>query len=104
MRSRGITPFLFTTGGGLVARNSGLTEFNQSPPDLPDRVLPGVPRPFEGGQRDGQDPSREEFQQDMRDTQEQGPAAYALPRAALIVAQAQLFDFVEVDFNLAATR
>src|SRR5262249_58470808 len=40
----------------------------------------------------------------MGNTQKQGPAARALTRASVIVAQAEFFDFVEVDFNLATAR
>src|SRR5262249_35079774 len=40
----------------------------------------------------------------MSNTQKQGPAARALTRASVIVAQAEFFDFVEVDFNLATAR
>ena len=40
----------------------------------------------------------------MRHTQKQRPTAYALARAALIVAQPQFFDLIEVNFNLAAPR
>jgi hypothetical protein len=57
---------------------------------------------MEGRQWDRQDVGREEFEQDVRNTQEQGPAPPALARASVIVPQPQLFDFVEVDFNLEA--
>ena len=51
-----------------------------------------------------QDAGRKKFEQHVRDTQEQRPAAHALARAPVIVAQPQLFDFVEVNFNLKAAR
>jgi hypothetical protein len=40
----------------------------------------------------------------MRHTQEQGPAAHALSRTALIVAQAQFFDLIKIAFDLEAAR
>src|SRR5215204_7070197 len=94
--------FLLTTGAGLSARNSGATEFNQAAAHLAHRVFAGVPRPVEGGQGDRQDPGRKELQQHMSDTQEQGPAAHALARTALIVPEPQLFNLVEIDLNLEA--
>ena len=39
----------------------------------------------------------------MSDAQEDRPAAYAFATAALIMPQAQLFDLVEVDFDLLAS-
>lgn len=38
----------------------------------------------------------------MRDTQKQRPAADAAPRTPVILPQPQLFDFVEVEFDLEA--
>src|ERR1700751_3330376 len=40
----------------------------------------------------------------MGDTQKERPAGGALSPATLIVTQAQFFDFIEVDFDLAAAR
>jgi hypothetical protein len=40
----------------------------------------------------------------MGNTQKERLAAHALPRATLIVAQAQLLDFIEIDFDLEAAR
>src|SRR5262245_10695980 len=99
---RGLSEFVSRKGNGLVARNSGTAEFSQAAAHLTQGMLPWIPRPIERGQRDGHDAGREELEQQMRHTQEQGPAPDALPRAALIVAQPQLFDFVEVDLNLKA--
>src|SRR5713101_1359580 len=99
---RSLSEFLLTNGTGLIARNSRAAEFNQAPPHLSHGVLAGVPRPVEFRQRDGQNPGGKELQQHLGDTQEQRPAPDALARAALIVAQAQFFDLIEVDFYLAA--
>jgi hypothetical protein len=101
---RGLSKLLYTCGERHVARNSWVAELNQAATHLAYRVLAGIPRPIEVGQRNHQGPGCEEFEQYMSETQEQGPATHALARASLIVSQSQLFNFVEVDFNLEATR
>src|SRR5262249_49901059 len=102
--SGGLSEFLLTEGAKLLARNSRAAEFPQAAADLAAGVLTWIPRPVARRQRDRQDTGSQELQQHMSEAQEQGPAAYALARAALIVPQPQFFDFIEVDFNLAATR
>src|SRR5262247_1827005 len=95
--SGGVSEFLLTNGTELIARNSRAAELPQAAAHLPHSVLTGIPRPVEGRQREGEDLSRQELQQQMGDTQKERPAAHALSRAPLIVSQAQLFDFSEVD-------
>jgi len=102
--SGGVSEFLLTIGTELIARNLRAAELPQASAHLPHSVLAGIPRPVEGRQRDGEDLSREELQQQMGDAQKERPAAHALSRAPLIVPQAQFFDFIEVDFDLAAAR
>src|SRR5918996_6345112 len=102
--SSGVSEFLLTNGTELIARNSRAAELPQAAAHLPHGVLAGIPRPVEGRQRDGEDISREELQQQMGDTQKERPATHALSRATLIVPQAQFFDFIEVDLDLAAAR
>src|ERR671924_1316536 len=98
--SGSFSEFLLTSRAGLIARNSGATEFNQTTAHLAHGVLALIPRPIKSRQRDGQDPRGKELEQQMRNTQKQWPAAHALARAAQIVPQPQFFDFVEVDFDL----
>ena len=102
--SGGVSEFLLTNGTELIARNSRAAELPQAAAHLPHGVLTGIPRPVEGRQRDGEDISREELQPQMGDTPKERPAADALARATLRVTQAQFFDFLEVDFDLAAPR
>jgi hypothetical protein len=102
--SSGVSEFLLTNGTELIAKNSRAAELPQASAHLPHGVLTGIPRPVEGRQRDGGDISCEELQQRMGDTQKERPAADALSRATLIVTQTQFFDFIEVDFDLAAAH
>src|ERR1700758_60839 len=102
--SSGICEFLLMNGTELIARNSRAAELPQAAAHLPHGVLTGIPRPVESRQRDGEDISGEELQQQMGDTQKERPAADALSRTTLIVTQAQFFDFIEVEFDLAAAR
>src|SRR5256885_1266436 len=95
--SRSLSEFLGTIGAGLLARNSGTTEFNQAATHLAHRVLAGIPRPVESRQGDGHNTRSQELEQQVGDTQKQRPAAHALSRAPLIVAQAQFFKLIEVD-------
>src|ERR1700746_3713543 len=104
LASSGICEFLLTNGTELIARNSRAAELPQASAPLPHGVLMGIPRPVEGRQRDGEDISGEELQQQMGDTQKKRPAADAVSAGTLIVTQAQFFDFIEVDFDLAAAR
>jgi hypothetical protein len=99
---RGISKYLLTNGVGLITRNAWGAEINQASRQLSHGVLAGVPRPVERGQGDGQDPCGEEVQQQVSNTHHQWPTPDPLPRAALIMAQAQFFDLVEVDFDLEA--
>jgi len=100
--SRSLSEFLLTSGAGLFARNSRAAELNQAAAHLAHGIFPWIPRPIEVRQGGRQDPGGEELEQQMGHTQQERPATDAVAGAALIVAQPQLFDLVEVDLNLKA--
>jgi len=79
-----------------------MAEGNQAATHLPHSILSLIPRPLKVRQREGQDPGSEELEQEMGYTQEERPAPHSLARAALIVPKPQLFDLIDIDFNLEA--
>jgi hypothetical protein len=97
--ARGVSPFLLPKGAGLSARNSGAAEFNHAAARLSSSICSWIPWPVEVRQRDHQGPRSDNLEQGMGHTQEERPAPYALPGAALVVPEPQLFDLIEVDLN-----